>query len=112
MYTYVKKKRTKLDNNSFVCVLTSVSGESKGYRLINLEAMKVVISNDVIFEKNKGWDWSKIEENRPKVKNSHGETMTSLMKEYIFIDEHDSKQIDELEQQGVTLDFESGPNNN
>lgn len=62
MYTYVKKKRTKLDNNSFVCVLTSVSGESKGYRLINLEAMKVVISNDVIFEKNKGWDWSKIEE--------------------------------------------------
>lgn len=51
-----KEKRSKLENKSVVCVLTGVSEESKAYRLINPETMKVITSRDVIFEEHKGWN--------------------------------------------------------
>ena len=42
--------RTKLDDRSITCVLLGVSEESKGYRLYDLIAKRVVVSMDVIFE--------------------------------------------------------------
>jgi transposase InsO family protein len=46
-------QRTKLDNRSVKCILLGVSEESKGYRLFNPITKKVVVSRDVIFEKEK-----------------------------------------------------------
>jgi transposase InsO family protein len=46
-------RRTKLDNRSSTCVLLGVSEESKGYRLFDPVAKKVVVSRDVIFEEEK-----------------------------------------------------------
>jgi transposase InsO family protein len=49
-------RRGKLDNKSFPCVLLGVSEESKGYRLFDLIAKKIVVSRDVVFEEEKQWD--------------------------------------------------------
>jgi hypothetical protein len=46
-------KQSKLDNKSFVCVLLGMSEESKGYRLFDPLNKKIVVSKDVIFEKDK-----------------------------------------------------------
>ena len=51
-----EERRTKLDNRSITCVLLGVSKESKGYRLFDLVAKRVVVSRDVIFEEEKQWD--------------------------------------------------------
>lgn len=50
-------RRSKLDNKSFTCVLLGVSEESKGCRLYDPVAKKVVVSRDVIFKEKKQWDW-------------------------------------------------------
>ena len=50
-------RRGKLDNKSFPCVLLGVSEESKGYRLFDLIAKKIIVSRDVVFEEEKQWDW-------------------------------------------------------
>lgn len=50
-------RRTKLDSRSTTCILLGVSEESKGYRLFDPIAKKVVVSRDVIFEEEKKWDW-------------------------------------------------------
>ena len=42
-------RRSKLDNKNFTCVLWGVSEESKGYRLYDPIAKKVVVGRDVIF---------------------------------------------------------------
>lgn len=39
-----------------MCVLFRVSDESKTYRLFDTITQKIIISRDVIFEKEKGWD--------------------------------------------------------
>ena len=46
-------RRTKLENKSFYCVLLGVSEESKGYKLYNHAAKKIVTSKDIIFEEDK-----------------------------------------------------------
>lgn len=51
-----EERRTKLDNRSITCVLLGVSDESKGYRLFDPVAKRVVVSRDVIFEEEKQWD--------------------------------------------------------
>ena len=51
--------RTKLDDKSFKCVLLGRSEESKGYRLYDLVSNKVVVSRDVVFEENEGWNWGR-----------------------------------------------------
>ena len=38
-------------------MLLGVSEESKGYRLFDPVAKRVVVSRDVIFEEEKQWDW-------------------------------------------------------
>lgn len=50
-------KRGKLDNKSFQCIFLGVSEESKGYRLFDPIAKKIVISRDVVFEEDKQWEW-------------------------------------------------------
>ncbi|KAM1200156.1 hypothetical protein ACFX2J_016448 [Malus domestica] len=50
-------KRGILDDKSFPCILLGVSEESKGYRLFDPIAKKIVVSRDVIFEEEKQWDW-------------------------------------------------------
>ncbi|CAL2259306.1 unnamed protein product [Prunus armeniaca] len=52
-----EERRTKLDNRSITCVILGVSEESKGYRLFDPVAKRVVVSRDVIFEEEKQWDW-------------------------------------------------------
>ena len=52
------EKRKKLDDRSMCCVLLGVSEETKGYRLYNPMTDKVVVSRDVVFEEEKGWNWS------------------------------------------------------
>ncbi|KAL6319939.1 hypothetical protein AAG906_037015 [Vitis piasezkii] len=52
-----EEMRTKLDNRSITYVLLGVSEESKGYRLFDPIAKRVVVSRDVIFEEEKQWDW-------------------------------------------------------
>lgn len=52
------QRRKKLDDKSIPCIMIGVSSESKAYRLFNPATNKVMISRDVVFEENKGWDWS------------------------------------------------------
>ena len=53
-----KEKRRKLDDRSVCCVLLGFSEGTKGYRLYNPLTEKIVVSRDVFFEEEKGWDWS------------------------------------------------------
>lgn len=43
-------KRSKLDDKSHKCILLGMSDESKGYRLYDPIAQKVVVSKDVKFD--------------------------------------------------------------
>lgn len=40
------------------------SPEMMAYKLYNPSTSKVVIYRDMVFHKNKGWDWSKCEERK------------------------------------------------
>ncbi|KAI3768676.1 hypothetical protein L2E82_19506 [Cichorium intybus] len=103
-----KEKRTKLDNKSCICVLTGVSEESKAYRLINPETMKVVISKDVVFEEHKGWDWS-----QGKKVQADDEDLSwgnyDFTDDYIIINDHGAEVQDLDESDQVTND--PGPSN-
>jgi len=50
------KQQVKLDYKSQQFVLLGVSDESKAYRLFDPVNKKVLISPDVIFEEQKGWN--------------------------------------------------------
>jgi hypothetical protein len=39
-------------------VLLGVSDESKAYRLFDPISKKIIVSRDVVFEENKGWNWN------------------------------------------------------
>ena len=52
-------KRKKLDDKSFQCVLLGMSEESKAYRLYDPTSKKIVVSRDVVFEKDECWDWGR-----------------------------------------------------
>jgi len=51
-------QRKKLDDKGIKCVYLGVSNESKGYKLFDPLRNKVIISKDVVFEEEKGWDWN------------------------------------------------------
>lgn len=53
------RKRLKLDDKSYKCVLLGVSNESKAYRLFDPIAKVVVTSRDVVFEENESWNWGR-----------------------------------------------------
>ena len=52
-----EQRRTKLDDRSIICVLLGVSNESKGYKLFDPIAKKILVSKDVIFEEEEKWNW-------------------------------------------------------
>jgi len=52
-------KRSKLDDKSMQCVLLGVSDESKAYRLFNRVSKKIIVSRDLSFEEDKGWNWGR-----------------------------------------------------
>ena len=55
------QKRKKLDNKSEKCVHLGVSKESKAYRMYNPITKRIVISRDVTFVEDEGWEWNKTE---------------------------------------------------
>lgn len=59
-------KRRKLDDKSMACVLVGFSEESKAYRLYNQTMKKMIVSRDVVFEENKGWNWEKEKDHQPE----------------------------------------------
>ena len=48
----------KLSDRSVKMVFLRYADATKGYRMYDPESNKLHISRDVIFEENKGWDWS------------------------------------------------------
>ena len=48
----------KLSDRSVKMVFLGYAERTKGYRMYDSESKKLHISRDVIFEENKGWDWS------------------------------------------------------
>nr|GEY17382.1 hypothetical protein [Tanacetum cinerariifolium] len=54
-----KQQRTKLDDRSVECVFLGFIDESKACKLLNPKTNKIIVSRDVIFQEDKGWDWSK-----------------------------------------------------
>jgi hypothetical protein len=52
------QRRIKLDDKSIQCVLLGVSDESKAYRLFDPISKEIIVSRDVVFEENKGWNWN------------------------------------------------------
>lgn len=55
-------KRTKLEDIIMTCVLFEISSESKGHRLFNPVENKIIVINDVVFVKDKKWDWENCED--------------------------------------------------
>jgi hypothetical protein len=53
----LKEKRYKLDKTSEKCIFVGYSSMSKGYRMYNLKANKVIISRDVLFDEKAKWNW-------------------------------------------------------
>ena len=58
----IYQKRSKLDDKSRRCVFLGVSDESKAYRLYDPVTKKIIVSRDVIFEEEKGWEWDRTHE--------------------------------------------------
>ncbi|GAU13002.1 hypothetical protein TSUD_173010 [Trifolium subterraneum] len=50
-------QRKKLDPKSIKCVHLGISEESKAYKLYDPSQQKIIISRDVVFDENQGWDW-------------------------------------------------------
>ncbi|BFG30032.1 hypothetical protein CerSpe_163060 [Prunus speciosa] len=60
-YAHVSdSQRIKLDNKIVKCVMLGVSEESKAYKLYNPNTQKIIISKDVVFSEDEGWDWSNV----------------------------------------------------
>lgn len=53
------QNRSKLDDKSRRCVLLGVIDESKAWRLYDPISKKIIVSKDVVFEEEKGWDWGR-----------------------------------------------------
>lgn len=58
--------RRKLDDRSRVVIHLGTEPGSKAYRLLDPSTQKIIVSRDVKFDKRKGWNWKKIEEQSMK----------------------------------------------
>ncbi|CAL2257558.1 unnamed protein product [Prunus armeniaca] len=52
------EKRKKLDDKGERCVFLGISEVSKAYKLFNPVSKKIIISQDVVFDEEKTWNWS------------------------------------------------------
>ena len=52
-----EQKRGKLDTKAKKGIFIGYSSQSRGYRMLNLEDEKIVISRDVTFDENASWNW-------------------------------------------------------
>ncbi|GJU99983.1 putative RNA-directed DNA polymerase [Tanacetum coccineum] len=91
-----KEKRTKLDDKSVLCILTGMSEESKAYRLIDPQTMKVIVSKDVIFEEHKSWNWSRPKEADTETEITWGD-YDFPNEDYEFVNENSLNQDNEAE---------------
>ena len=55
-------RRTKLDDKSEKCIFVGYGDRRMGYKLYNPITKKVIISRDVIFKKDKTWEWKEDQE--------------------------------------------------
>ncbi|KAI5336037.1 hypothetical protein L3X38_026171 [Prunus dulcis] len=55
-------RRIKLDDKSLKCIFFGASEESKAYRLFDPVSHKVIVSQDVVFNKNQSWNWDESHE--------------------------------------------------
>ncbi|MCI08065.1 retrovirus-related pol polyprotein from transposon tnt 1-94 [Trifolium medium] len=101
--------RKKLDGRSIKCVLLGVSEESKAYKLYDHVERKIIVSRDVMFEENKGWNWNKKkadkvneivsdteDNNDVEVENEQAETGTNTIDE---IEDNDANGETNLNQE-------------
>lgn len=49
-------RRTKVEDKSVSCVLFRISDESKGYKIFDQVAKRIIVSCSVIFEEDHIWD--------------------------------------------------------
>lgn len=84
-----------------------MSEESKAYRLVNPETMKVVISKDVIFEEQKAWDWSQVKEKENVDEELTWGNYDLFDEEYDFVDDFTTAD-DEIQTQEQVIS-EPGP---
>ncbi|KAJ0880785.1 putative RNA-directed DNA polymerase [Helianthus annuus] len=92
-----KERRTKLDDKSFICVLTGISEELKAYRLIDPQTMKVFVSKDVIVEEHKSWNWSQMKESFAGVEKIIWGNYDFLDEDYEFMNANAPNQDNEAE---------------
>lgn len=86
-------RRTKLDDKSVAGVLLGVSNESKGYRVYNPLTKKIITSRDVVFEEDKQWNWTSMEENHEE--NLEWENEERVSKQ---VEEENSQSREEREE--------------
>lgn len=51
-------KRSKLDNKGGKCIFHNINDYSKAYKLYNPITKKIIISQDIVFNKDLTWPWS------------------------------------------------------
>lgn len=92
------QRRIKLDERSIKCVMFGVSKESKAYRLYDPATGKVLISRDVHFEENKGWEWEdNLLEQELTWNDSDNEPAGEEGPEIDHNDQHDQEESEEEE---------------
>lgn len=104
-------RRSKLDNKSFTCVLLGVSEESKGYRLYDPVAKKVVVSRDVIFEEEKQWDWDVSYEEHISIDLEWGDDDKEMNKSGEGVNDNGHEVNDEEEEENSSLSSEENGEN-
>ncbi|KAK9053340.1 hypothetical protein SSX86_029973 [Deinandra increscens subsp. villosa] len=74
----------KLDTRSNPMVYLGVQEGTKGYRMLDVEKCKIVISRDVKFEENRQWNWSNLQTEGPiEIRNNKwNSTYRMLEQEY------------------------------
>lgn len=84
----LSQNRDKFDEKGEKLLFIGYSSESKGYRLLNPESNKLVVSRDVIFDEMDTWDWKEnstssrneffeplaLQEDNSQESSSHGPT--------------------------------------
>lgn len=87
------QKRRKLDAKAKCGILIGYSNQTKGYRVFLLEDEKVEVSRDVVFQKDKKWDWDKQEEVKKTFVMSINDIQES--RDQQETSSHDLSQIDD-----------------